>query len=200
MDFDRSTQSRSWIFDEQSLATCRERAIVVDESDSGTIRRVGEVRSFASGFHRSQVEPVPPMRTTDPFRFEPEDQDALVRFHAHQIQTLVGPTALLIELRTSMTVLSTAVTFFRRFYLSNSVLAVSPRKMAAACAFFAAKVEEQKIEVRHHCLVRCVIMSLFSRDDRVRNCSTKIWKTESPKYSKSRSSGSVLIHMCVPNF
>lgn len=66
------------------------------------------------------------------------------------MQTLVGPTALLPELRTSVTVLSTAIMLFRRFYLSNSILYFNPRKMAAACALFAAKSEEEKIEVSHH--------------------------------------------------
>lgn len=71
----------------------------------------------------------------------------MIHFHAHQIQSLVGPGALLAELRTNSTVLSTAIMLFRRFYLSNSIIEVSPRKMAVASAFFAAKVEDQKVEV-----------------------------------------------------
>lgn len=70
-----------------------------------------------------------------------------MQFHAHQIQTLVGPYALLPELRRSQKVLSTAIILFRRFFLSNSVVEFNPRKIATAAAFFAAKVEEEKIEV-----------------------------------------------------
>ena len=150
MDFDRSTQAKSWIFDKKSLEACRERAAVVDDSTgySTTKRRVRAVRSFASGFHRSQSEKsASPTIQRKRYSLSSEDQEALVRFHAHQIQTLIGPSALLVELRTSVRALSTAISFFRRFYLSNSVLNFSPRKMAAACAFFAAKVEEEKIEV-----------------------------------------------------
>ena len=153
MDFDKSTQAKSWIFDETSLRACRERAVVVDNATdySTTKRRVGGARSFASGFHRSQqLETDLPTCQTDRFALASEDQEALVRFHAHQIQTLIGPTALLVELRTSVRALSTAISFFRRFYLSNSVINFSPRKMAAASAFFAAKVEEEKIEVSYH--------------------------------------------------
>ena len=71
-----------------------------------------------------------------------------MQFHAHQIQTLVGPYALLPELRRSQKVLSTAIILFRRFFLSNSVVEFNPRKIATASAFFAAKLEEEKIEVR----------------------------------------------------
>jgi hypothetical protein len=60
----------------------------------------------------------------------------------------VGPYALLPELRRSQKVLSTAIVFFRRFFLSNSVIECNPRKIAAAAALFAAKAEEEKIEVR----------------------------------------------------
>jgi cyclin H len=152
MDFDRSTQAKSWLFDEDSLAACRERAAAIDGDNAGRERRVRNsvkcARRFASGFHRSVFSECQKAPRTDPYFLEPEVQESMIQFHAHQIQTLVGPTALLKELRTSVTVLSTAIAFFRRFYLSNSVLLINPRKMAAACAFFAAKVEEEKIEVR----------------------------------------------------
>ena len=75
------------------------------------------------------------------------DQETLVQFHAHQIQTLVGPHALVTELRRSQKVLSTAVVLFRRFFLSNSVIEFNPRKIATAAAFLAAKLEEERVEV-----------------------------------------------------
>jgi cyclin H len=147
MDFDRSSQAKSWLFDEQSLQACRAQSTAPHEVD---VRkpRVKTVRKFASGFHRSAASQSFNPCTED--LLDPEEQESLIRFHAHQMQTLVGPTALLPELRTSITVLSTAIMLFRRFYLSNSILYFNPRKMAAACAFFAAKSEEEKIEVSHH--------------------------------------------------
>jgi len=151
MDFERSTQAKSWLFSTATLAACRERASIVDNNLNWR-NRIKNVRKFASGYHRTvlsdgqnRVLPCP-----SSFLLDPKDQECLVQFHAHQIQTLIGPTALLPDLRTSVTALSTAVTFFRRFYLSNSVLTINPRKMAVACAFFAAKAEEEKIEVRYH--------------------------------------------------
>jgi hypothetical protein len=75
------------------------------------------------------------------------EHELLVRFHAHQIQSLVGPTALLPGLHTGETVVLTAVALFRRFYLSNSVVEVSPRKVAVASAFLASKVEEERIDI-----------------------------------------------------
>lgn len=155
MDFDRSTQAKSWLFDEHSIAACRERAVVEVAAvgkESGLVKRTKKVRKYASGFHSSySLESHEKVPQTVPTVLSPEEQESLVQFHAHQMQTLVGPTALLRELRTSVAVLSTAVSFFRRFYLSNSVIAINPRKMAAACCFFAAKVEEEKVEVSRHC-------------------------------------------------
>jgi hypothetical protein len=150
MDFDRSTQARSWLFDAASLAACRERADVEASAIANVERRV---RKFASGFHsrfskEREGSPAANDFPNSPFpTFSPSDKETLVRFHAHQIQALVGPTALLSELCTTETVLSTAIMLFRRFYLSNSILDINPRKMAAACAFFAAKLEEERIDV-----------------------------------------------------
>jgi hypothetical protein len=151
MDFDTSTQAKSWIFDEKSLSVCRQRAVAIEtELSSPTTIISGRVWKFASGFHSRYQQKYPDVEY--PIARSSEisccDQEILVQFHAHQIQFLVGPTAILADLRTSETVLSTAITFFRRFYLSNSIVEVSPRKIAAACAFFAAKVEEEKVEVR----------------------------------------------------
>lgn len=140
MNFEGSTQARSWLFDEASLQACRLRALSFDQA------KVNGVKKFASGFHHrkgdDKVEEIVQSRG-----LTPADQDSVLRFHAHQIQSLVGPNALLPDLRNSETVLSTAITYFRRFYLSNSILDIHPRKMAVACAFFASKVEEEKVEV-----------------------------------------------------
>lgn len=76
-----------------------------------------------------------------------QDQETLIRFHAHQLQTLIGPAAMLPELRRSSSVLCTAVMLFRRFYLSNSAIDISPRKLVVACAFFASKLEEERVEI-----------------------------------------------------
>jgi hypothetical protein len=75
------------------------------------------------------------------------EQEALVRFHAQQISSLVGPDAMLPELRSNRTALSTAITLFRRFFLSNSVTEFCPRQLSVAAAFLGAKLEESKIEV-----------------------------------------------------
>jgi cyclin H len=153
MDFARSTQAKSWLFDEQSLTACRQRAATFESSPRA--RPWEKVRKFASGFRhlhskkasdQEQQTKSPADLPSSP-ELSVEDQEALVQFHSHQMQTLVGPTAILPELRTSETVHSTAITFLRRFYLSNSVVEFRPRRMAVACAFIAAKVEEERIHV-----------------------------------------------------
>jgi Cyclin, N-terminal domain len=165
MEFVGSTQEKSWMFSEESIADCRRRAAVINNTSSSQrswlpLPTAQRVRKFASGFHRGhhssendtqqqQQRQQHSTNTPQPtsVRLSTSDQETLVRFHAHQIQTLVGPSALLTDLRTSQTVLSTAIMFFRRFYLSNSIVDHNPRKMATACAFFASKCEDEKVEV-----------------------------------------------------
>jgi hypothetical protein len=164
MDFERSTQARSWLFDEKSLYQCREKVVreraFVRKADGSS-----KVRKFASGFGKRQAagltidsksggsqryschscEPVELI--WDQSSLTSNEQIILVRFHAHQMSMLVGPTAILPSLVRSPTVLATAVMLFRRFYLSNSVLDFNPRRMAVAAAFLASKVEDQRVEV-----------------------------------------------------
>jgi Cyclin, N-terminal domain len=164
MDFERSTQARSWLFDKKSLYQCREKVI----SDQASARKADgspKVRKFASGFGKRQAagsttdsttggSRSPSHRSCEPVELiwdqsslTSNEQAILVRFHAHQMSMLVGPTAILPSLVRGPTVLATAIMLFRRFYLSNSVLDFSPRRMAVAAAFLASKVEDQKVEV-----------------------------------------------------
>lgn len=164
MDFERSTQARSWLFNEQSLYQCREKVV----SERAFVRKAdgsSKVRKFASGFGKRQATGLttnsttgrsqpPSYRSCDPVELiwdqsslTSNEQTILVRFHAHQMSMLIGPTAILPSLVRSPTVLATAIMLFRRFYLSNSVLDFKPRRMAVAAAFLASKVEDQKVEV-----------------------------------------------------
>lgn len=174
MNFERSTHARSWIFDAQSLYQCREKAIYERASTCQIDGGSSKVRKFASGFNnrndaasisRSGTQ-LPQSSSNNPYvRSAPlstqaaltsNEEAILVRFHAHQITMLVGPSAILPSLVRDRTVLATAITFFRRFYLSNSILDFKPRRMAVAAAFLAAKVEDQRVEVS---LLRCVCRS-----------------------------------------
>jgi Cyclin, N-terminal domain len=149
MEFEKSSQAKSWIFSIKSLADCKRRAVSMDcELHNRTNRHnriTNRVRKFASGYHKRVESAATPLQLPNPSL---RHQEILMQFHSHQIQFLIGPNAVLYDLRTSERVLSTAIMFFRRFYMSNSVVEISPRKISAACAFFAAKVEEEKVEVR----------------------------------------------------
>ena len=168
MNFSVSSQRKSWIFSQESINSCRERALSGERTKSSCLRP----QKFASGFHARQVV-TPQTKTATPTPSSSKkpilsirDQETLVQFHAHQIQSLVGPYAILPELRRSQKVLSTAIILFRRFFLSNSVVEFNPRKIATAAAFFAAKVEEEKIEVGsmfccfRHCRRDCWMKNL----------------------------------------
>lgn len=148
MNFARSTQRKSWIFSQESIDACREKAVAGSPASSSSGGSSPRAQKFASGFHSRQVDSPSPIPTEiqQPL-LSVRNQETLVQFHAHQIQTLVGPYALLPELRRSQKVLSTAIILFRRFFLSNSVVDFNPRKIATAAAFFGAKIEEEKIEV-----------------------------------------------------
>ena len=170
MDFDRSTQARSWLFDSHTLLQCRQKALDDQPTATGT-SSVARVRKFASGFHsrhadaarlHSRADFDPPIDTScsigetslcpEPLirrtsLLSVQEQETLVRFHAHQLSMLVGPYAVFQGLVRSPSVLATAIVFFRRFYMSNSVLDFEPRKIAVAAAFLASKVEDSIIEV-----------------------------------------------------
>lgn len=165
MDYHRSTQARSWTFDEDSLSACKQRAVAATDNAVKTLANGGisqsikdpmnVVQKFASGFHQRcrAIQSPDSSIAYMPSNVSVGDHELLVQFHAHQIQTLIGPTAIMRELRTSETVLSTAIIFFRRFFLSNTVLLIHPRNIAVACAFLAAKVEEERIQVRNHAAI-----------------------------------------------
>lgn len=145
MDFSGSTQNRSWMFDDESLDLCRSVCI------SGTQRNSrSKACKFASGFHtRLANMEVRGYRqdSKNSHSFSVEEQETLIRFHAHQVQSLCGPNAILPDLRTSEKVSATAVMFLRRFYLSNLISSICPRMMTTACCFLAAKVEEERIDI-----------------------------------------------------
>lgn len=150
MDFERSSQARSWLFDSSTLLQCREKALTDKPKGSSSLR----VRRFASGFHRRHAgtaENVDPPHTnrqvSSSSALMVEEQEMLVRFHAMQITQLIGPMAILNGLVRNSAILATAVMLFRRFYMSNSVLDYEPRRIAVAAAYLASKVGEQRVEV-----------------------------------------------------
>jgi hypothetical protein len=69
-----------------------------------------------------------------------QDEECIVRFHAHLISFLVGPNALFAEMKRDSVFVATAILLFRRFYLSNSVIDFDPRKIAVASVFLAGKI------------------------------------------------------------
>jgi hypothetical protein len=174
MEFERSTQAKSWMFNEASIMQCKKQASI-PQSDEESSYSTCRVRKFASGFcHRENEKSddqqkndvhfrpvsyenhcnspllIPPLLHTSSSApvLTPHDQDVLVHFHAHQIQRLLGPNAIFPQLQRSASVLSTAIMLFRRFYLSNSVIDFHPRNMAVASALLAVKVDcENKLEV-----------------------------------------------------
>ena len=154
MSFDRSTQSKSWMYSERDLVLCRKKA-TSERLDFRKQNGAARVRKFASGFRLHADTSRPSHQSalrkdnsvSSPPSLCPLEQDVLVRFHAHQISMLIGPDAIFPSLIRSDDVYATAIMIFRRFYLSNSVLDFSPRRMSTAACFLASKLEENRIEV-----------------------------------------------------
>lgn len=163
MDFERSTQARSWLFDIETLAHCRNHCAAFGSNgvSSGlNLKHLKRVRKFASGFdgrfEEGETETTlklpslsgqsPPLKGTCG-ELTVEEQTTMIRFQANQISKLVGPSAIFPELRRSSKVVSTAVMLFRRFYLSNNVLDFDCRHVATAAAYLASKVEEERVKV-----------------------------------------------------
>jgi hypothetical protein len=148
MNFERSSQAKSWMFNEESLSACRLKALQSNEMTTST-----KPRKFASGFHQrynwgEETHAASLKKTRSAAQYiSLEYQETLVRFHSHQLQALVGSRAVFLSLRTSDRVLSTGIMLFRRFYLSNNIIDTDLRKISVACAFFAAKLEEERVDV-----------------------------------------------------
>jgi cyclin H len=140
MEFERSTQAQHWMFDLHTLRKCRERAVSLQGAASVTTK----IERYASGFQHNSFKEFAPLLTD----LTVEEQESILLFHIQQLEAFCGPAACFEGLRTSHRVFSTAITYVRRFYLSNSVLDFIPRHICAAAALLAGKVEEEKIEVR----------------------------------------------------
>jgi hypothetical protein len=158
LDFDMSSQSKCWMYDEASLNECREQACdnnnTQQHSTRGTGRGSPRVRKFACGYYNRKKSASTTTTTTTTTISGPSctisqhDQEILVHFHAHQIQKLIGPNAVFPLLKRGSSVLSTAIMLFRKFYLSNSVIEFHPRNIAAASALLAVKTDcERNIPV-----------------------------------------------------
>lgn len=148
VDFEMSSQSKYWMFNETTLNDCRKEACSGSGVKTRTKGGKPRVRKFACGYHGRMSESVTTQNNNDTppvtslsSTISPEDQETLIHFHAHQIQKLIGPNAIFPMLKRGPSVLSTAIMLFRKFYLSNSVIDFHPRNIAAASALLAVKTD-----------------------------------------------------------
>lgn len=155
--FDLTTQAKRWSFSRETLFRCREHCLSLGPD--------AKPRNFASGFHyrfgtADHSSLSSKISSSDLLALnEPSDEPALsislaekesfLRFHSNQIAKLVGPSAVCSETRKSPKVVATAISLFRRYYLSNDVLGTkySPHQMKAAAVFLASKVEDEPLKV-----------------------------------------------------
>jgi len=75
----------------------------------------------------------------------PEDEVALLQYFAYMIQDACGHRSE--SIKRGLHVQATALTFFKRFFLSNSMLDFDPKVVLMACVFLAGKVEYEYIRL-----------------------------------------------------
>ena len=176
LDFDKSSQARYWMFDEESLQKCREEAV----------RGAPKVRKFAAGYaNRKPGKESEGSATTTPPPISQFEHERLVAFHAKELQTLVGPSAMFPALRMGSSTLSSAIMIFKRFYLSNSVIDFHPRDIACAAASLASKLESNRLPVSPIVLPSAVLAAtlVFSIESNESNLS---WDWRRAGFSKGR--------------
>lgn len=136
MNFEGSTQKTSWMFESaQALENCRLEALCATKS----LRGVPQY-SVRTASRRGATLTTSLPKTPD-FVNALRDQELLLRFHGHQIKSLIPSL--------DQRVKDTAVTYLRRFYLANSVVQHHPRPIAVAALFLASKVEDNRINIDH---------------------------------------------------
>lgn len=74
-----------------------------------------------------------------------EDENDLVRFYASKIHALVTLFGMPSVVR------ATAISYFQKFYLTNSVMEYHPKNIMYTCVFFASKVENCFISIKDFC-------------------------------------------------
>jgi len=104
-----------------------------------------------------------------------QDEECIVRFHAHLISFLVGPNALFAEMKRDSVFVATAILLFRRFYLSNSVIDFDPRKIAAASVFLAGKIPGVEGKMLSAQLLEKATALIALRSKNLKSCSD-LWR------------------------
>ncbi|CAM9431375.1 unnamed protein product [Ectocarpus sp. 8 AP-2014] len=107
------------------------------EGDSG-----GKGKGGGSGKKR----PAPTASSAEPL-LTVEEECLVKNYYAKKIQETCGRDSADEDLRRSDKVQATAIAYFHRFYLSNSVLEHDPKILILTCVFLASKTEEQMTNV-----------------------------------------------------
>jgi len=122
--------------------------VTVTVDDNGLLL---PVESFASGYTMRGKNEMIKDEDEDEDRnsnlVSSEEEQALIQFYAGKLPSVIGPNATIPRLRRDVKVLATAALLFRRFFLSNSVLAHDPKCIMVASAFLGSKVEDATVDV-----------------------------------------------------
>ncbi len=135
----QSTQYRLWSFSPVQLATMRSKTNELAKRNI-SVRLASGNSAPTSSSNTPDPEGGAPASSAPEF-LTPAEEDLLLRYYTGEVLRAGEFSNLLTEVK------STAAVFFRRFYITNSVMTYQPRDMLLVALFFANKVEGHFLNV-----------------------------------------------------
>lgn len=131
-----SSQYRYWSFSPQSLAHRRE------ETNKAVLDKVQEeVDKYVDSNHDKLSDAEVKTIRSKAVPLTPEEELQIVNFYAKKVQVIAQHLNLPTE------VIATSITFFKRFFLVNSVMHIDPKELVHTTIFLACKSENYFISV-----------------------------------------------------
>ena len=143
--FKESTHDTNWVFTGQEFLTLRAAAVE-------RIERSDKAKLYSSPKGRQgYTSPLTYSREGDEgLNSVMKDEALLVRHFSRQIQILLSPSDRTLSHEYKYwRVCSTAIVYFQRFYLNNSLAAHDPRIILIGCILLASKTEEARKILEH---------------------------------------------------
>ena len=179
-DFLESSNYRLWIFLSSEVDACKRasicRAATLGDSSKGN--RNDAMPVYTTIKASQSIDPIKELALKeDPYKHAEvsaiiEDEEYLTRHFCHQIELCMSSR----ETRTfgftscenkHWRVCATAIVYFRRFYLNNSMSVHDPRVILLGCILLAGKTEEARVERTHELLQLnpcCTVQTLLSAE------------------------------------
>ena len=153
MSFSASAHECAWLFSSKEIASCRalSNRIFRARARGGGASNPNSVYTTPKVLNINVDQAVKIEAASNSEKFEQEEEELVLRHFCRQMQICLSPE----ESRSlgfasrdhkHWRVRATAIVFFRRFFLNNSLYAHDPRVIMLGCVVLASKIEESRIE------------------------------------------------------